>query len=142
MSNKFIRNQNKSNKGRILFHGKISMMKGIHYFADCRILKIRKLKYEFIAAGKYTLNLKNPLLNGPRYLGHLNKKDLIKEYSRTDVFVLPSLSDAFPISHIEAMACGIPVILTNSCGSVVDHGENGFNNKLWNHIYLQKKLWK
>ena len=24
------------------------------------------------------------------------------------------------------MACGIPVILTNSCGSFVEHGEDGF----------------
>ena len=58
-------------------------------------------------------------------MGHLNKKDLIKIYSSTDVFVLPSLSDAFPITHVEAMAW-IPVILSNSCGSIVEDGENGF----------------
>ena len=114
-------------KGRILFVGEISMMKGIHYFAEaCRILKTKKIFYEFIAVGKCSLDLKNPLLKGPKYLGYLNKKDLIKVFSCSDVFVLPSLSDAFPASHLEAMAFGLPVILTNSCGSIIDDGKNGY----------------
>ncbi len=128
-------------KGRILFVGQISILKGIQYFAEaCRILKNKKFNYEFVAAGKSFLNLKDSLLNGPRYLGHLSKEDLIKEYSCSDIFVLPSLSDAFPTSHLEAMACGLPVILTNSCGSLVEDGKNGFVIKPGESNILANKI--
>ena len=114
-------------KGRILFVGKISIMKGIHYFAEaCRILQKRRIIYEFLAVGECSINIENPLLKGPKYLGHLSSEELIKVYSFSDIFVLPSLSDAFPVSHLEAMALGLPVILTNSCGNMIDDGKSGY----------------
>ena len=117
----------KPKKGRILFVGEISLLKGIHYFAQAsRILKKRNYYYEFIAAGKISLNVEDSFLKGPRYLGYLPKKELIEVYSSSDLFVLPSLSDAFPAAHLEAMACGLPVIITNSCGNFVEDGKNGF----------------
>lgn len=33
-------------------------------------------------------------------------------------FVLPSLADSFALVHVEATACGVPVITTPNCGSV------------------------
>ncbi len=114
-------------KGKILFVGQISIMKGIHYFAEaCRILEKKNIFYEFLAVGKSSLNIRNPLLKGPKYLGYLSFEELINIYSSSDIFVLPSLSDAFPISHLEAMAFGLPVILTNSCGNIVEDGKSGY----------------
>ncbi len=114
-------------KGKILFVGQISIMKGIHYFAEaCRILEKKKVFYEFLAVGKSSLNMRNPLLKGPKYLGYLSFEELINIYSSSDIFVLPSLSDAFPVSHLEAMAFGLPVILTNSCGNIVEDGKSGY----------------
>ena len=49
-------------------------------------------------------------------------------YASSSVFVLPSLSDGFGYAAIEAMACGLPVILTSRTGAselVVD-GKNGY----------------
>ncbi|MBO8242378.1 glycosyltransferase family 4 protein [Prochlorococcus marinus XMU1410] len=114
-------------RGRIIFVGRITLMKGIHYFAKvCREFLKEKKDYEFIAVGKNYLDLNNPLLLGPKYLGYLEKKDLKEIYRTADVFVLPSISDAFPAVHLEAMSFGIPVILTNACGSVVRDGNDGF----------------
>jgi glycosyltransferase involved in cell wall biosynthesis len=49
-------------------------------------------------------------------------------YGRSHVLVLPSLADGFGLVVPEAMACGVPVIVSQNAGSsalVVD-GENGF----------------
>jgi len=43
-------------------------------------------------------------------------EELVDLYSAADVYVLPSLQDAFPFSVIEAMMCGTPVVGTDSGG--------------------------
>lgn len=42
------------------------------------------------------------------------------------MFILPTLSDGFAITQLEAMANGLPVIATPNCGSVVSEGIDGF----------------
>jgi glycosyltransferase involved in cell wall biosynthesis len=48
------------------------------------------------------------------------------EFRRADVFVLPTLCEGMAMVHLEAMACGVPVITTPNCGSVVRDGVDGF----------------
>lgn len=53
--------------------------------------------------------------------------DNVQEYLQaSDIFVFPSENEAFPLSLIEAMACGLPVIST-SAGGIKDVLENGIN---------------
>jgi len=43
--------------------------------------------------------------------------DPLVAYQRAEIFVLPSLHDGFGFVVGEAMACGLPVIVTESCGA-------------------------
>jgi glycosyltransferase involved in cell wall biosynthesis len=43
--------------------------------------------------------------------------DPLPAYRRADVFVLPSLEDGFGLVVGEAMACGLPVIVSSECGA-------------------------
>ena len=49
-----------------------------------------------------------------------------EEFHQADIFVLPTLADSFGLVHLEAMACGVPVITTPHCGAVVRDGVDGF----------------
>lgn len=62
-------------------------------------------------------------LEGVEFTGYLSDEDLAKEYMKASVFVFPSLFEGFGIPPLEAMACGCPVIASNTtsipevCGS-------------------------
>jgi glycosyltransferase involved in cell wall biosynthesis len=48
------------------------------------------------------------------------------EFDRgADVFILPTLSDGFAITQLEAQAHGLPIIASKNCGKVVENGVNG-----------------
>lgn len=51
---------------------------------------------------------------GFRYISQLDSEALMKEYNGADLFILPSLYEAFEMSSLEALACGTPVLLNNT----------------------------
>ena len=60
------------------------------------------------------------------FLGKQNS--VIELLSCSDLFLLPSETEAFGLVALEAMACGVPVVATRTGGipEVVTHGENGY----------------
>lgn len=50
-----------------------------------------------------------------RFLGR--RGDVEACYAASDVYVLPTRYDAFGLSVLEALACGVPVITTTTCGA-------------------------
>lgn len=64
-----------------------------------------------------------------RFAGFVNQSELPRHYAMSDVFVLPSIYEPRGAVINEAMACGLPVVVTDRCGSIGDivlEGENAF----------------
>jgi glycosyltransferase involved in cell wall biosynthesis len=62
-------------------------------------------------------------------LGHVAYADLPGIYANADVYLQPSLSDTWALAVNEAMASGLPVIVSKRCGcaeDLVSEGLNGF----------------
>jgi glycosyltransferase involved in cell wall biosynthesis len=50
------------------------------------------------------------------FTGPLYDMDKLEAYVDADVYVLPSIYEAFPVTLLEACACSTPVITTDRCG--------------------------
>jgi glycosyltransferase involved in cell wall biosynthesis len=61
-----------------------------------------------------------------RLIGPVTRDQVGRLYSEAHVFVLPTISDGFGITQLEAMAHGLPVVATPNCGQVVTDGVDGF----------------
>lgn len=62
-----------------------------------------------------------------QFLAALPAEKVSQVWASADAMVLASRADAFPVTVLEALAAGVPVIGSTSCGSVVDRVENGVN---------------
>src|SRR5262249_54252326 len=60
--------------------------------------------------------------------GILRGERLAEAYANMDAFVFPSETDTFGNVVVEAMACGVPAIVSPLGGPrfLIDHGETGF----------------
>ena len=64
-------------------------------------------------------------------LGYLDSEEKIAlSYAAADLFVLPSLEDNLPLTMLEAMSCGTPVIGSNT-GGIPDMVKDGVTGKLF-----------
>jgi len=114
---------------RICFVGSLDLRKGFVYLLRAlRLIGSEKVSLEIVGA------------TGSRCCARLFAKesrglavtsapgDPRPAYHRAEVFVLPTLEDGSPFAVAEAMACGLPVIVTDSCGSAewITQGHNGW----------------
>jgi glycosyltransferase involved in cell wall biosynthesis len=110
----------------VLWIGQIILRKGIPYLFEAAA-KLINSNVRFIVAGRVGISDKG-LRAAPAnvtILGHITHADAARHFSEADVFVLPTISDGFALTQLEAMSFGLPVITTPNCGDVVTHGVDG-----------------
>jgi len=125
--------------GRILFVGWICERKNT--LAVLRALaKVRAagLKATLVVAGQPTDKAyhqkvldyikKEDLGESVQCLGHISHEQLLCELSHASILVLPSRQENAPMAIAEAMAAGVPVIVSNRCGMpfMVQDGITGY----------------
>jgi len=112
---------------RVLFLGQVMLRKGVQYLVEAaRLMQSDPVRFDVV--GPIQVSAKAVASAPPNLVFHGRAtRDRISDwYRKADVFVLPTLSDGFAITQIEAMAHGLPVIATPNCGTVVSDGVDGF----------------
>lgn len=114
--------------GRILFVGTAELRKGIHYLAmAAEKLKSRGRNYEFRVAGTATEQVRQQqVCRHLEFLGRVPRDRIHEEFQQADVFVLPSLAEGSAEVTYEALAAGVPLVVTKAAGSVVRDGIDGW----------------
>jgi len=115
---------------RILYVGQITLRKGVHYLLQA-VRELNLSQVELLLIGQVDPSMEPLLSRYPglfRHIPSLPKVELPKYYSHSSVLVLPSLADSFGLVVLEAMACGLPVIVSENTGSkeVLMEGVEGF----------------
>lgn len=105
--------------------------KGHQYLLDAfRKLKLESPRLHLMLVGmgplEYELREKYNDLPNVHFLGW--RKDIVSILKSSDIFILPSLKEAFGLVVLEAMASGVIAIATNTGGTVdiIENGKTGY----------------
>lgn len=115
----------------VLFLGRITEQKGVHYFIKAaeKILSHRR-DVGFIIAGdgdqlSYAIEAcaSAGIASHVYFTGFLERGQVKKMYQASDVYVMPSVSEPFGLTCLEAIAQNIPVVLSKQAGvaEVITH---------------------
>ena len=118
----------RNKKTRLLFVGNLTRRKGIDLLP--KIMEKLGSDYELCL----TLGLRANKIPGYLerenivLLGKMTNKQLLEEYNKCDILLLPSRLEGFGYSVVEAMACRKPIVATNysSIREIVKDKGNGY----------------
>ena len=108
----------------VTFLGRITMQKGPEYFVEAAARVLKKTnRVRFVMAGSGDMMDKMILLSAQRnisdrfhFTGFLRGKQVYEMLKASDVYVMPSVSEPFGISPLEAMQVGVPSIISKQSG--------------------------
>ncbi len=111
---------------RILFLGQVNVRKGTLELARA-IELLASEPVEWIIVGGGNLDETNLFRasSSVRRIKQVSRLEVEHYYSQADVFILPTHSDGFAITLLEAASLNLPIISSRNCGQVVQHMENG-----------------
>jgi len=111
---------------RVLFLGQVILRKGIQYLIEAaKLLKDESIHFDVVGPIGISEEALESAPSNITFHGSVTRDRTQEFYERADIFVLPTLSDGFALTQLEAMAYGLPVIATPNCGEVVTDGVDG-----------------
>lgn len=111
---------------RVLFLGQAILRKGIVELIEAAaILEEDAIRIDVV--GPATPEIARRLRDTPNIVWHgaVPRTEVDRFYRRCDVFLLPTHSDGFALTQLEAIANDVPIIVSKRCGEVVRDGING-----------------
>lgn len=115
----------------VTFLGRITMQKGPEYFVEAAAKVLVKSPHtRFVMAGSGDMMNQMIRLAAQRnisdrfhFTGFMKGKEVYEILKSSDVYVMPSVSEPFGISPLEAMQCGIPTIISkqSGCAEILNH---------------------
>ncbi|MDR1673808.1 MAG: glycosyltransferase family 4 protein [Bacteroidales bacterium] len=114
----------KFNEKIVTFLGRITMQKGPEYFIEAASLVLKRMdNVRFVMAGSGDMMHKMirraarlGITDKFSFTGFLKGDDVYKMFHLSDVYVMPSVSEPFGISPLEAMQSNVPVIISRQSG--------------------------
>ncbi len=134
----------------LLYVGRVALEKNVFFLLD--VLKIVREKYpqarlNIIGDGPSSKDFmesaqKKGLSDNLTMMGYLPRDSVIQEYTRSDVFVFPSLTETQGLVSIEALMAGTPVVAIAARGSaeVLTDGEGAYLTPNDAGIFAEKVL--
>lgn len=147
-TNEFRPNYTTSDTLRILCIARLIKRKGIEYLIKAVAkLKQNNIKLVIVGQGNQRENLKklastlgiSSKVNFRDYIAHNYISEI---YHNSDVFVLPSLNEGMSNAALEAMACGLPIVITDTGGTAELLNGNGFVVQKKNPLGIAQTLQK
>ena len=115
----------------VTFLGRITMQKGPEYFVEAAARVLSKTKnVRFVMAGSgdmmnamIDLAAKRGIADRFHFPGFLRGRDVNEMLAQSDVYIMPSVSEPFGISPLEAMQVGTPSIISyqSGCAEILTH---------------------
>lgn len=115
----------------VTFLGRITMQKGPEYFVEAAHLVLQKTKgVRFVMAGSgdmmnamIDLAAQRGIADRFHFTGFLKGRQVHEMLAESDVYIMPSVSEPFGISPLEAMQVGTPTIISkqSGCAEILSH---------------------
>ena len=131
----------------VLFLGRVTHQKGPHFFIEVakKILAKRK-DVQFVVAGSGDLltdMIEHTAASGigrhVHYTGFLNQETVQKIYRLADVYVMPSVSEPFGLTCLEALSHDVPVVISKQSGAA-EVLKNALKVDFWDTNDMAEKI--
>jgi glycosyltransferase involved in cell wall biosynthesis len=113
----------------ILFVGEVGVRKGIPLLLEAfaNLHKDAELKLVGPLQPGFAKYLSATKTKNVEVTGPLHGPALLDTFQQADIFCLPSIEDGFGMVTLQAMACGLPVVVSKATGAAdtIDNGVNG-----------------
>ncbi len=127
---------------RVIFVGQLLVRKGLKYLLEAWE-RLALPNAELLLVGQMMDEIR-PLLEPALRRGNIKHlgfvPDPVAAYQSASAFVFPSVDEGSAKVTYEAMACGLPVIVTPNAGSLAIDGEDGFVVPIRNVEALMEKI--